>query len=331
VKVYVIHSISYTALMFSTAVFSEVNQRVSIGITHTDNVEMQSNSGVDLDNVGSLTRSGVTTEFSLLKQNVDYTGGYIFGVRGLYNKGLNGAADISNLELSASKLSILNPDWLMRSKLSVQQYHNDDLQVNGFDGIRFENTFGYLKSDNSGTDITLEFVYESHGQDEDDSYEMQRSGVKLSHYLSHKMNAPYWALHADVYHNNASGFLRNYNSFNTAVEYRQWSLGSFVGTVSAQWQHDDYNQLVRVSSTGRFLTPRNANRNNGRIGTPRNGVTVTNEKRLDDVYRLQVNLNKALKKDVNWQLSTSVGHYDSTIVDISESFYQVTSRLQWVF
>jgi len=308
-------------------VFSEVEKTLSIGLTQTNNIQAQSNSGINLDQVATSSRNGLETKATFAKQMLDYTGGYTLVAQVVYNKGLNGVGDRRAMEMSAAKLKLLNADWLMRSQLSVQRFRDDDLRVNSVDAIRFENTFGYLKENNSGIDIKLKLQYEKHDQDAEDRYNTQGTGVQLNYYFPHESNHPYWALQSGFNHNNASASLRDFNSINTALEYRQWSVASLTGNLRFQWQYDVYDQALRVSSTGKFMTSKNANISS--MGMQ--NCQCSEQQRSDRIYVAEVNLNKAIRKNMHWQFSASAGHYNSSIAAIKNDFYQVASRLQWRF
>lgn len=280
---------------------AETSQYISIGLTHTDNLEIQPDSDVNLSN-GDVKRTGITTGLSLQKQSLDFSGGYIFEADIDYNKGLNSTGDISSIRLSASKLKAINSNWLMRSSIMLRHYKNEPLEVNSYDGFQLENTFGYLNDNNSGTDIALSLSRENHNQDVSDRYKTQKSGLKISHYFPHKNNSPYWAINIGAIQNNADNDRRDFDSYAMGVESRQWKLGSLRGTAGIQWQTDRYKQ---------------------RAGAP--------SKRKDETALLQVNISKNIKKNVTLHVSATTGRYQSSRRDVNENFYQLISNLQWQF
>lgn len=298
----------YFVLVFCISIFlfpifgiAETNKYLSIGLTHTDNLEIQPDSDVSLSN-SDVKRTGITTGLSLQKQFLDFSGGYILEADIDYNKGLNSTGDISSIRLSASKLKSINSNWLMRSSIMLRHYENEPLEVNSYDGLQLENTFGYLNDDNSGTDIALSLGRENHNQDISDRYKTQKTGLKISHYFPHKSNSPYWAINIGGTQNNADNDRRDFDSYTMGIESRQWRLGSLRGTAGIQWQTDRYKQLAGAAS-----------------------------KRKDETALLQVNISKNIKKNLALHISATTGRYQSSRRDVNENFYQLISNLQWQF
>ena len=276
---------------------ADVSPSISIGITQTDNLEVQQDSNVSLNNGGSVKRSGLDLGISILKDNIDYTGGYSIQASANYNKALDKTGDISHLKLSASKLTALNTHWLMRSNVQVQRYRNQPIALNSYDGINLENTIGYLGDKNGGVDISLQYANENHNQADIDSYKIRRSIASFAFYFPHTSNAPYVALNTRYGKHNSNNDQRDYNGLNFGVEYRQWSIGKYSGIASIQWQQDKY----AINS------------------------------RKDHYSLVQLSLARNLKKNLDLQITAGTGRYQSSLLDSPLNFYQIASYLNWGF
>ena len=288
-------------VLFPISSFAENSQYLSIGLTQTDNLEIQADADIGLNN-GTVKRSGVAIGLSFQKQSLDFSGGYVLTADFDYNKGLNDTGDISSIRASASKLTPLNSHWLMRSSMMLRHYKNEPLAVNSYDGIQLENTVGYLIDDNSGTDISLQLGRENHHQDETDRYKTTRTGLKMSHYFSHQKNDPYWVVNIGTTQNNANNDQRDFDTYSVGVESRQWALASLRGTAGILWQIDQYKKLA--------------------------GARFSRE---DKTAVLQVNISQAIQKNVALFVSASTGRYQSSRLDTDENFYQLSSHIRWQF
>ncbi len=276
---------------------ADISSHISVGMTQTDNLEVQQDVDVNLNNSGSVKRSGFDLSISILKDNIDYTGGYSIQAFANYNKSLDNTGDISRLKLSASKLTALNSYWLMRSNIQVRHYRNQPIALNSYDGMSLENTIGYLGDKNHGVDISLFYSNENHNQADVDSYKIQRLISSLTFYFPHKLTDPYIALSTHYGKHNANNNQRDYDSLNIKVEYRQWSIGKYSGILGAQWQQNKY----------------------------------TTASRKDHYSLVQLSLARNLKKNLDLQITAGTGHYQSSLLDLPFNFYQVASYLNWNF
>lgn len=284
-------------LLSFNPVSAKTSQVFLVGLTQTDNLEIPSGSDVSLDNNGSVKRIGLETGAALLKQELSSSGGYNLQASAIYNKSLDGTGDIKTVKLSGSKLTSLNDHWLMRSSAQLKYYDNEPVEINSYNGLQLENTFGYVSDNNSGVDISLKYAKEDHNKAGDNSYKMQRTGLSLRHFFPHELNTPYWAVDTRYTVNNADVENRDYDSIDVGLEYRQWSIAKFSGKVALKWQQSDYDQ----------------------------------DARKDNYAMAQLDLTKVIKKNMAFQVSALAGRYDSTALDSSIDFYKVVSRLKWRF
>ena len=308
--------------------FGETTTTLFTGITSTNNLEVQA-LDVNPNTNDNLNRTGFETGISLNKQSLDYTGGYIVGANASFNKGISGGDDITNISLSASKLSAITPDWLLRTNITANQHKNDALPDNSYKGLILDATFGYLDKGGGGTDISLTLNHEQHDQTSTTTssipYNTNRSSVALSHYLPHKKDKAYISFDASFKNNNATDDNRDYDSLGLGVHLNQLRLASFKGRIGLNWQQNDYNQSVLSPSVG--TTTNTPSTNNMSPNMPTSGNT-SQAQRKDNVYSASLQLGKSLSPKLGLQLSANVGRYDSTISD-SEGFYSLALRLAW--
>ncbi len=310
--------------------FGETTTTLFTGITSTNNLEVQA-LDVNPNTNDNLNRTGFETGISLNKQSLDYTGGYIVGANASFNKGISGGDDITNISLSASKLSAITPDWLLRTNITANQHKNEALPDNSYKGLMLDATFGYLDKGGGGTDISLTLNHELHDQTSSTTsnvpYNTNRSSVALSHYLPHKKGKAYVSFDASFKSNNATDDNRDYDSLGLGVHINQLRLASFKGKVGLNWQQNDYNQSVLSPSMGTTNTPASNNMPPTTPMTQTSGNTNQTQ-RKDNVYSASLQLGKSLSPKLGLQLSANVGRYDSTSSD-SEGFYSLALRLAW--
>lgn len=324
----------FLSLLAVSSAVADVSKTLYTGLSYTDNLEVQLATDIRANNQGSLIRKGFVTGFSLLKQELDYTGGYALQADASFNKGSSSNSDISTFLLSASKLSAVNEDWLLRHQISINSYDNEALASNSYDGLTVQTTLGYL-GEAGGNDISFALKQERHDQDEQETYDITRSNIKLTHYFPHEKNAPSWHIEAGLTNNNASTDNRDYNSLQLGATYKQWDLASFKGQLGLRWQQDHYDQAVRLSpAIGVIPINRTPNGGMGTNGT-NNGIMNNNnsreQKRKDNLYALSLQLSKALTPTIALQFSASLGVYDSTVSNRSDDFYSLATTLAWGF
>lgn len=331
----IIMQISLLFALFSLSSFalSDVSKTIYTGLTYTDNLELQLATDIGTNNQEALIRRGFVTGFSLLKQELDYTGGYTLQADTSFNKGFSNNSDITTFLLSASKLSALNENWLLRHNISINRYDNEALASNSYDGVTLQTTLGFLDKAGGGNDISFSLKQERHDQDEQDTYDITRSGIKFTHYFSHKKNAPAWNMDAGLKNNNATTNNRDYHSIGLGTTYKQWNLASFKGQLRLSWQQDRYDQSVRLSPRGMIIQT-NRMPNGGTamgINNSMMNMNSSEKKRNDNLYSLSLQLSKALTPAIALQLSTNLGIYDSTISNNSDDFYNLATTLTWNF
>ena len=354
-------------LFITPSVSAEVSSTLYAGATYTSNLEVQASNDINANNQNFSTREGFETGFSAVKQALDYRGGYSLQAAGSLNKELSGDDNIVRLSLSASKLSALTPNWLMRNSIGFNWYDNEALETNSYRGIQLGSTFGYLNDGGGGSDITLSLDYEKHDQLASDTYRTNRSRLGVAHYFTHKEDAPYWSITGAYQRNNANDVFRDYDSLSLGISYRQWSLASFQAQMGFNWQQDQYDQRIVLSSLGTVIP---AGMNNpvsspeslsnitntlqqtempntfqdGNMGEPShaqtglqnrthlNGASGFNSKiRKDNLYYFSLQLGKSLTPSVSLQLSASVGRFDSNLSEDSNDFYNIEARFLKIF
>lgn len=279
------------------------------GITHTGNLEVQASG-----NQGGTARSGLETGITYSHQSLGYTGGYTLDGSADLNKGLAGGRDITSVRATAHKLSAFSPEWLLRVGGQGEQYKNDGLPANSYQGLGAEATLGHLGAAGGGTDITLSFKRERHGQVASDPYSVGRGVLTLVKYSPHAQGQPYWGLQAAYQRNAATD--NNSHSFSSALlgaQYSQWALGPFRGQAGVQWQQDTYPQVTA-----------------GQMG----GAAPTQK---GSTYLASASLSKPLRKGLDLQLSASVGRYASTTgiggmaTGSTVGFHSLSAGLKWGF
>ncbi len=336
---------------------ADVSKLLYTGITHTSNLEVQTGGDITLDNQENLTREGFETGISIIKQKLDYNGGYSLQADASFNKGLSDSNNISNIALAGSRLSVLNPNWLLRTNAGINGYDNQALPINSHTGLFLESTFGYLNQRGGGDDISLSIKREFHDQVDNYNYNMTRSTIGLTHYFNHKKENPYWSLQTTLKNNNANIKQRDYNSLFMGTRFRGWSLGTFKGQVGLSWQQDLYDEVVSLTTapvlpnaSGVLGTGQgNVNLGMGQLGNgmfpiPTNSITPSPQganspllgqakeiNRKDNLYSLSLQLDTSLSPSMGLQFSASVGRYDSTFTTDSDNFYSVAAKLAWKF
>ncbi|HHL18545.1 MAG TPA: hypothetical protein ENJ33_02295 [Thiothrix sp.] len=305
----------FCSLFFlSIDVFSDTSKTLYTGLTYTNNLEVQADTDIQ-GNQSSLTREGIVTGLSFIKQSLDYTGGYTFQADASFNKGFTSDTDISRFVLSASTLSALNPDWLWRNTISLNHYDNEALTSNSYKGLLLGTTFGYLNNVGGGSDISFSLKQEKHDQVDvnNEAYDTTRSNLTFIHYFPHKKDAPYWNFNTALKSNNASDKQRKYDSTMLGINYKQWTLASFDGQIGINWQQDRYDQTA-------FALP-------NQMG----GMNATGKKRKDTLYVVSLQLGKTLTPSIALQFSAGFGEYDSTSSADAERFYRFSTHLTWRF
>lgn len=333
-KIFSFQAVLFCSLFFlSWVVYSDVSKTLYTGLSFTHNLEVQAGTDINTDSQDSQNRQGFAVGVSFIKQSLDYTGGYTLQADAFFNQGLSGDEDnnISTLLLSASKLSALNPDWLLRNRISLNQYDNEALASNSYNGLLLETTLGYLDKAGGGNDISFALKREQHHQIDQEAYDTTRSSLRLIHYFSHEKNSPYWSLNTEFKNNNASDNLRDYDSVRLGVNYQQWSLASFKGQLGFNWQYDRYDQPIRVSPRGTVIPINRIPNDNRGINRSGMGITTREKERRDHLYDLSLQLGKPLTSSITLQFSANVGVYDSTINADSEDFYRLATQLNWAF
>ena len=315
-------------ILYASPVRAEVSTSLYTGITHTSNLEVQTGNDIQANDQDSLTRNGLETGLAWSKQSVDFTGGYVLDAKAIFNKDLSSNNDISSLLLSASKLSALSPNWLLRNSITANGYHNEALPSNSYKGISLNTTLGYLDDTGGGTDISLALVQEQHDQSSDDNYDMTRSSIGLTYYLPHPKNSAYWSVSSTLRNNNSDDNSRDYNSLLLGINRNAISLASFTGQFGAYWQYDNYDQPIRQSNTTTTTTGNTPGMNSPGMSLQTNTTTRIKERR-DNLYYLSLQLGKPLTHSLSLQLSTSLGRYDSNINTKADNFYSAAINLVW--
>jgi len=341
-------------LFLLSPAFSDVSTTLYTGITHSNNLEVQAGNDILLDDEVSLSRTGLETGLTLAKQSLNYAGGYSLQADVAFNKDLSANDDISRLSLSASKLSALTPDWLLRSQIGLNAYDNQALPTNSYKGLLLDTTLGYLSDRGGGTDFSLSLKRERHDQLSSDTYDMTRSSLGVTHYFSHTKESSYWSLQAALTRNNASDSGRDYDSLGLGVRLNRITWGAFNGQLGVNWQHDSYDQPVSLSmvdnsstqsSLGNMSTGNPSSSNTSPDNNSMSNVSPENtldnlvevldmgnpieKKRKDNLYGLSLQLGRPLTPSLGLQLSASLGRYDSSGSDTSEDYYHVIAKLIW--
>jgi hypothetical protein len=308
----------YSVFIFPISSLADNHRNFSIGLTQTNNLEIQQGE--------SVKRIGISHDFSFLKQSLNYAGGYTLETQFNYNKSLDNTGDIARIHLAASRLLSLNNNWLMRSRAVLQHYNHQPVQINSYTALQLENTLGYLHTNNQGVDINLTWRLESHNQAENDHYKTRNIGLALSHYFPHQDQSAYWASHIGFTRYNADDKHRDFTRLSTGLEYRQWHIGKFTGSASLQWEYDQYKFkatpycLSKLSKSQCTEEIKEFQANNSR-----------QSKQKDHYIFSEISISQPIKKSVNLQLSASMGRYRSSIQNIDENFYRLSSRINWNF
>jgi len=113
-----------------SSVSADVTTTLYTSLTHTNNLEVQDGNGVESGGQNNLNRSGFETGISILQQSLDYQGGYVVQANAALNRDLSGKDDITRVNVSASRLSALSPDWLLRNRFSARWYDNPAIPSN---------------------------------------------------------------------------------------------------------------------------------------------------------------------------------------------------------
>ncbi len=306
----------YSVLCYSSVSWAEVSTQFSIGLSQTNNLELQENIDDVDENNSSLKRQAIISNFSLSKQSLDYTGGYNLSAQFSYNKGLDNTGDIQQITLRASQLKAFSRYWLMRSSVLLQYYESEPLAVSSYTAVQLENTLGYLQDNNAGLDINIRLRQEKHRKHISDRYKIQRTELKFHYYFQHYNGMPYWAVYTGFIHNNADDKQRNFQGLNAGLEYRQWSLGSFNGTVGLQWQSNQYPSFKRKNEPKKVAEAPNPLQQN----------------KSDAQYNMaHIRLIKPLKKSMDLELSANIGRYQTSRLSSNENFYQISSHINWRF
>ena len=306
----------YTFLCYSSVSWAEVSKQFSIGLSQTNNLELQENIDDVDENNSSLKRQAIISNLFLSKQSLDYTGGYSLSAQFSYNKGLDNTGDIQQITLSASQLKAFSGYWLMRSSILLQYYESEPLAESSYTAIQLENTLGYLQDNNAGLDINVRLRQEKHNKHISDRYKIQRTELTLHYYFQHYNKMPYWTIYAGFIDNHADDKKRESKGLNAGLEYRQWSLGSFNGTVGIQWQANQYPSFKRKNEPEEVTETLNPLQQN----------------RPDAQYNMaHIHLIKPLKKSMDLELSANIGRYQTSRLSSNENFYQISSHINWSF
>jgi hypothetical protein len=307
----------YTFLCYSSISWAEVSKQFSIGLSQTNNLELQENENNVQESHSSLKRQAIITNLFLSKKSLDYTGGYRLSAQFSYNKGLDHTGDIQQITLSASQLNAFSRYWLMRSSISLQYYESEPLPVSSYTAIQLENTLGYLQDNNAGMDINIKLRQEKHNKHISDHYKLQRTELKFHYYFPHHDKMPYWTIYTGLIHNNTDSKQRDFQGLSTGLEYRQWLLGSFNGTVGLQRQSNQYLSFKRDKNEAEKATET---------------FKPLKQNRPDTQYNMAyIRLIKPLKKSIDLELSANIGRYQTPTLPSNENFYQLSSYINWNF
>ncbi|MBU0656973.1 MAG: hypothetical protein KJ914_17760 [Gammaproteobacteria bacterium] len=293
------------------------------GVTYTNNLEVQSSTGIAPAEQTSLNRSGAETGISLQRQSLDYTGGYVWeGVASL-NQGLAGRKDITRVRGAAYRLSALTTNWLVRSGVEAEHYQNGDLPTGSYRGVGAETTLGYVGETGAGTDIGLSVKREDHWQVADTPYKVDKQTLKLVHYFPHQPRQAYWSVEGAYQQAQADDDSRDAASTLLGIQYNQWAIGTLTGQVGLQWRQDDYGQISPGENPSGSMTPPAG------VGQP---------SRQDKTYLISASLGKQIRKGLHLRLSSNAGQYTSTLgvagqmqEGTNARFHGVSATLDWAF
>jgi len=310
----------------ASTVHAEVSASLYSGLIQSHNLQIQIDSSSQTDSTSANDRTSIETGVTLVKQSLDYSGGYILRSDAVIDKDISGNEDISSLALAASQLLALNNDWLMRNAITANWYDNEFVPVSSYQGQSIESTLGYLSETSGGTDITLSLKQESHRKLFEDSYKTNRSRLTLTQYSAHSSKTPYLSFQAALADNNADDNSRDYQSIELSANYLQWQVGTFKANLGAHWQQDRYDRPISIH-TDQNLFPANSM---GGMGSPPTTSNITRLIRKDHLYSLSVQLNKPISQSLTINISGYWGRYDSNIAN-SVDFYLVATKLNWNF
>jgi len=303
----------WSVLLVPLPSFADSHRNFSMGVTQTNNLENPFNAKTAQNT--KVKRIGISSNLSLLKQSLDYSGGYTLEAQFNINKSLDNTGDIHRIHLAVSHLFGLNNDWLMRSRVQLHYLDHQAVAINSYTALQVENTLGYVQNDNSGTDIALKLRVESHDKVADEQYKTHNISIALSHYFPHKKQSAYWAGHTSLSNYNANDPQRDFKRLSAGIEYRQWHLGKFTGVAGMQWQYDQYNKRQARS----LFSP----------SLQKNIPSTFIQK--DRYVFAEINVNRPLKKSLDLQFSASIGRYQSSQPARHENFYRLASHINWNF
>ncbi len=299
------------------------------GVTYTNNLEVQSGSGITPAEQTSLNRAGAETAISLQRQSLDYTGGYVLEGTASLNKGLSGRQDITRVRGAVYRLAALTPDWLIRTGMEAEHYRNGDLPTGSYRGAGAEATLGHVGEAGAGTDIGFSVKREDHWQAADTPYKVNKQTLKLVHYFPHQPGQAYWSMEGAYQQTRSDDDSRDAASTLLGIQYNQWAVGALNGQVGLQWRQDDYASIPSGGNPPRGMTPAGGMASPAGMGPP---------PRQDTEYLITASIGKQLRKGLRLRLAASAGQYTSTLgaagqmaEGTSEGFQGVSASLDWAF
>lgn len=293
------------------------------GVTYTNNLAVQSATGVTPTAQTNLSRTGIETGIGLQQQSLDHTGGYVLEGLVSLNQGLTDGKDITRVRGAAYRLAALDPRWLVRSGMAAEHYQNGDLPTDSYRSVGAESTLGYVGDAGVGTDIGFSIKREDHWQAADAPYKVDKQTLKLVHYFPHRPKQAYWSVEGAYQQAQADDDSRDATSTLLGIQYNQWAMGTLTGQVGLQWRQDDYGQASpNRNPAGGMIPP----------------VGMQPPSRQDGTYLIAASVSKQLKKGLYLRLSSSAGQYTSTLGAVgqrregtSERFHGISATLDWAF
>ncbi|MDX9987399.1 MULTISPECIES: hypothetical protein [Thiothrix] len=294
------------------------------GGMYTNNLAVQSATGIAPAERTNLSRTGIETGIDLRQQSLDHTGGYVLEGLASLNQGLAEGKDITRVRGAAYRLAALDSRWLVRSGVAAEHYQNGDLPTDSYRGLGAESTLGYVGEAGAGTDIGFSIKREDHWQAADTPYKVDKQTLKLVHYFPHQPKQAYWSVEGAYQQAQADDDSRDAISTVLGIQYNQWAMGAWGGQVGLQWRQDDYDGQVSPNEN------------------PAGGMTPPSEmqppSRQDGTYLIAASVSKQLKKGLHLRLSSSAGQYTSTLGAVgqrregtSERFHGISATLDWAF
>jgi len=280
-------------LLFNSLLMADTGIAVFTAYTYINDLGL---SLQDTANNNAVSRSGIKLGVNADWADINYQGGNSITLFANQDTDLSDNRNIRDIGFSVLHLQPLSKQWLLRSRLGIEQYRNDVLQSTAFDGFVLSATAGYMAAENSGVDIQFKKSYEKHRQDINDKYNTGRYLFSLKYYFP-SLNAPQWNMQLQRQYNNADGVARDYTSNLLSVAYQHWQYKNIQGSIVLQRRDDTYDE------------------NNTQI-------------RRDKLNFVALNILKPITKRWFFQTSLSAGYFDSNINNETQHYLQINIGVQ---